>query len=100
MNIRLHALFVESPRFTIFHITVEVVATCRARNPELLILKFHDRNRRNPRCFGKIRNDLVKVRVGTLVRVTSAKFWMKLEDRGHNGSVENCPPVCENLVHL
>ncbi len=74
MNIRLDAPFVESPRFTIFHITVEVVSTCRASNPDLLILKFHKYSRRNPRCFGKIRNDLVKVRVGTLVRVTSAKF--------------------------
>jgi hypothetical protein len=44
MHIRFHALFVESPRFTILHITVEVVVTCRARNnPELLILKFHKR---------------------------------------------------------
>jgi hypothetical protein len=25
---------------------------------------------------------------------------MKLEGRGHNGSVESCPPVCKNLVHL
>ena len=100
MNIRLHSLFVEIPRFTIFQITVEVVVTCPASNPELLILKFHDRNRRRPRCFGKIRNDLVKVRVGTLVRVTSSKFWMNLEGHGHNGNVEICPPVCGNLVHL
>ncbi len=92
MNIRLYAPFVESPRFTIFHVTVEVVVTCRANNPELLILKFHKRSRRRPRCFDKIRNDLVKVRVGNLVRVTSAKFWMKLEDHGHNGIVERYPP--------
>ncbi len=60
---------------------------------ELLILKFHERNRRSPRYFGKIRNDLVKVCVGTLVLVTSTKFWMDLEGRGHNGNVEWYPLV-------
>jgi len=42
MDIRFHSLFVENPRFAIIHITVEVVATCLASNPELLILKFHN----------------------------------------------------------
>ena len=27
-------------------------------------------------------------------------IWMKLEDHSHHGNVDNCPPVCENLVHL
>jgi len=28
-------------KFTIVHVTVEVVAACLGSNPELLILKFH-----------------------------------------------------------
>jgi hypothetical protein len=59
IHIRFHALFEENPLFTIIHITVEVVATCHGNNPELLIMKFHKRRRRSPRCFDKIRNDLV-----------------------------------------
>ena len=100
MYVNFHALFVESPWFTIVHVTVELVATCLASNPELLILKFHNRIRRSHRCFGKIRDDLIKVRVDTLVRDTSAKFWMKFEGCSHNGSVESCPPIGEDLVHL
>ena len=91
MHIRFHALCVKSPRFTIVHITVEVVVPCLllGNNPHLLILKLHNRSRRSPRCFGKIRDNLIKVRVGPLVRVTSTKLWMKLEVHSHNGSVEN-----------
>ena len=48
----------------------------------------------------KILDHLIEVLVGLLVRVTSVKFWMKIEDHIHNGNVENGPPVCENLVHL
>ena len=48
--------------------------------------------------FVKIRDNLIKVRDGPLVRVMSSKFWMKFEVHSHNGSVESCPPdVCENL---
>ena len=79
---------VKSPRITIVHITVEVVGTCLANNPHLLILKFHFRNRWSPRHFGKILDHLFKVLVGPLVRVTSAKFRMNLEGHSHNGSVE------------
>ncbi len=100
MHVRFHAVCVKSPLFPILHVTMKVVTTCLACNPHLLILKLHKRSWRSPRSFGKIRDNLIKVRVGPLVRVTSTKFWMKLEDRSHNGSVENCPPVCENLVHL
>jgi hypothetical protein len=65
MHIRFHTLCVKSSRFTIVHITVEVVATCLASNPHLLILKLHNRTRRSPRCVGKIRDNLIKVRVET-----------------------------------
>jgi hypothetical protein len=49
MHIRFHTLCVKIPRFTIVHITVEVVSTCLARNPHLLILKLHNHSRRSPR---------------------------------------------------
>lgn len=100
MHISWHELCVKSPRLTIVHITVEVVSTCLTNTPVLLILKFRTGNRRIPRYFGKIRDDLIKVRYGPLVRVTSAKFWMNLEDHSHNVSVEICPPIGENLVYL
>ena len=74
MHISRHALCVKSPRLTIVQITVEVVTDCLVSNFELFILKFHKRNRRSPRCFGKIRDDLIKVLIGPLVRVTSAKI--------------------------
>ncbi len=61
-------------------------------------VRFH--RWRRPRSFDKIRDNLTKVRVGPLVRVTSSKFWMKIEVHSRNGSVENWPPVCEKLVHL
>ena len=53
MHIRGHALCVKSPRLTIIHITVGVVVTWLVSNPELLILKFHKRSRRIPRCLAR-----------------------------------------------
>ena len=53
-----------------------------------------------PQALWKILDHFLEVLVDPLVRVTSAKFWMKPEGHSHNGSVESGPPVCENLVHL
>ena len=79
----------EIPRFTILHLTMELVVPCLTNNFEVFVLKLHHRDRRSPRCLVKIRHHLFKVLVGPLVCVVLAKFWMKFEVRSHNGIMED-----------
>ena len=65
-----------------------LVAPCLTSIFEVFVLKFHHRDRRSPRCLGKIRHHLFKVLVDPLVCVALALFWMEFEGCSHNGSME------------